>query len=69
VCRPASSHCPKRLRGRKGCPLVWLFPKHENRQPTKAIRYQAHGGIKKICTFNKDSAGRDDGFSKMPVSA
>jgi hypothetical protein len=49
--------------------LAWLFPKHENRQPTKAIRYQAHGGINKVLTFNKDSGGGDDRFSKMPNSA
>jgi hypothetical protein len=36
--------------------LAWLFPKHENRQPTKAIRYRAHGGIKKVRTFKKKSA-------------
>jgi hypothetical protein len=31
---------------------------------TKAIRYQANGGIKKVRTFNEDYGGRDDGFFK-----
>jgi hypothetical protein len=57
------------LRGRNRSPLAWLLPKHENRQPTKAIRYQADGGIKKVRTFNKDFGGGDDRFLKMPDSA
>jgi hypothetical protein len=45
-------------------PLAWLLPEHENRQPSKVIRYPAHGGIKKVRTFNTDSGGRNDGIVK-----
>ena len=43
--------------------------KNEKRQPTKAIRYWADGGIKKVRTFNKDSGSLNNGFSEVPVSA
>ena len=49
--------------------MAWLLPKHENRQPTKDKRYQAHGGIKRVRTFNKDSGVGDDRFLMMPDSA
>ena len=44
--------------------MVWLFPEHESRQSKKTIRYMAHDGLKKVCTFNEDSGGGDDGVFK-----
>jgi uncharacterized protein (TIGR02145 family) len=46
------------------------FADHENRQPTKALRKQAHCGNREICNFNQDSASREDGnFKCLPAQS
>jgi hypothetical protein len=45
-----------------------LSLKRENRQPTKALRKQAHFGIREICIFNGHSGSLEDWYFYMPAS-
>lgn len=44
-------------------------PESENRQPKEVICYPAHGGIKKVRTFNKDTGGGYDGIFRKYLIA